>query len=233
MALEFCDKAPRKRGYYENARKLRLLSVIARHPDIREEAKKLLRKTEEDRRDDKYAQGGTHESHRPDPLHRTQHTRLPGYRTTLDQFPPEQFMGEVLVIDCTSLAEGAPITMDFIDSCGDKALQSNFLLFYLGWDQRCGKDTYFGNYPCLNEDVMDYILGGDYKGIGFDVIGLDPIADENLTRHKKLFRHKDILNIENLCNLGECGTDLFHFSCFPLKIRDCDGSPIRAVAWFD
>lgn len=142
-------------------------------------------------------------------------------------------MGEVLVIDCTSLAEGAPITMDFIDSCGDKARQSNFLLFYLGWDQRCGKDTYFGNYPCLNEDVMDYILGGDFKGIGFDVIGLDPIADENLTRHKKLFLHKDILNIENLCILGECGSDLFHFSCFPLKISDCDGSPIRTVARFD
>lgn len=90
-----------------------------------------------------------------------------------------------------------------------------------------------GDYPCLDEEIMDDILAGDFKGIGFDVIGLDPIADENLTRHKKLFRHKDILNIENLCNLGECGTDLFHFSCFPLKIRDCDGSPIRAVAWFD
>ena len=101
------------------------------------------------------------------------------------------------------------------------------------WARRCGKDTYFGNYPCLNEDVMDYILGGDFKGIGFDVIGLDPIADENLTRHKKLFLHKDILNIENLCILGECGSDLFHFSCFPLKISDCDGSPIRTVARFD
>lgn len=154
-------------------------------------------------------------------------------RTTLDQFPPEQFMGEALVIDCTVLSEGEPITMSLIDRCGDKARQADFLLFYLGWDQRWGKDTYFGDYPCLDEAVMDYILAGDYKGIGFDVIGLDPIADENLTRHKKLFRHKDILNIENLCNLGECGTDLFHFSCFPLKIRDCDGSPIRAVAWFD
>jgi kynurenine formamidase len=154
-------------------------------------------------------------------------------RTTLDQFPPEQFMGEALVIDCTVLSEGEPITMSLIDRCGDKARQADFLLFYLGWDQRWGKDTYFGDYPCLDEAVMDYILAGDYKGIGFDVIGLDPIADENLTRHKKLFRHKDILNIENLCNLGACGAELFHFSCFPLKIRDCDGSPIRAVAWFD
>lgn len=39
--------------------------------------------------------------------------------------------------------------------------------------------------------------------------------------------------IENLCNLGLCGDELFWFSCFPLKLANCDGSPIRAVAWFE
>ena len=79
----------------------------------------------------------------------------------------------------------------------------------------------------------DYIIAGNYKGIGFDVIGLDPIADENLTRHKKLFQNKDIVNIENLKDLDKCGKGLFSFSCFPLKLENCDGSPIRAVAWFE
>ena len=55
----------------------------------------------------------------------------------------------------------------------------------------------------------------------------------NLTRHKKLFRDCDIVNIENLKNLDLCGSDLFWFSCFPLKIENSDGSPIRAVAWFE
>ena len=35
------------------------------------------------------------------------------------------------------------------------------------------------------------------------------------------------------CHLDLCGSELFHFSCFPLKLDCCDGSPIRAVAWFD
>ena len=116
---------------------------------------------------------------------------------------------------------------------GDKVKQADFLLFYLGWDVRWGTEAYFGDYPCIDDSVLDFILAGYYKGIGFDVIGLDPIEDENLTRHKKLFQNKDIVNIENLCNLGLCGDDLFWFSCFPLKIADCDGSPIRAVAWFE
>ena len=83
------------------------------------------------------------------------------------------------------------------------------------------------------EDVLNFIISGSYKGIGFDVIGLDPIADSNLTRHKALFKECEIVNIENLKNLELCGSDLFWFSCFPLKIDNCDGSPIRAVAWFE
>ena len=48
-----------------------------------------------------------------------------------------------------------------------------------------------------------------------------------------LFQNKDIVNIENLNGLDKCGKGLFSFSCFPLKLENCDGSPIRAVAWFE
>ena len=157
---------------------------------------------------------------------------FPG-RTTLDQFPAEQFIGKALVIDCRGLKPEAAITIDYLRRYGDLVEQADFLLFHLGWDRFWGTDAYFGNYPCLDDEVMDAVLRGHYKGIGFDVIGLDPIADENLTRHKKLFRDTDILNLENLKNLDQCGDGLFWFSCFPLKLEDCDGSPVRAVAWFE
>ena len=115
--------------------------------------------------------------------------------------------------------------MNSLSRYGNKVQEADFLLFYLGWDARWGTDAYFGDYPCIDDAVMDFILAGDYKGIGFDVIGLDPIDDASLPRHKRLFENKDIVNIENLCNLGLCGDDLFWFSCFPLKIADSDGSP--------
>ena len=154
-------------------------------------------------------------------------------RTTLDQFPADQLIGMALVIDCRVLKEGESITMDFLRKYGEMAEQADFLLFNLGWDERWGTDAYFGDYPCVDEEVLDYIMQGSYKGIGFDVIGLDPIADENLTRHKKLFAACDLVNIENLKNLHLCGSDLFWFSCYPLKLESSDGSPIRAVAWFE
>ena len=154
-------------------------------------------------------------------------------RTTLDQFPASQFIGKALVIDCRALREGEAITMAQLAPYGERVRQADFLLFNLGWDKRWGTESYFGDYPCLDDAVMELILAGDYKGIGFDVIGLDPIADENLTRHKRLFAEKDIVNIENLKDLDLCGGELFSFSCFPLKLENCDGSPVRAVAWFE
>ncbi|MBR5217582.1 MAG: cyclase family protein [Oscillospiraceae bacterium] len=154
-------------------------------------------------------------------------------RTMLDQFPPQQFIGRALVIDCTALGEGESITMEQLRPYGEKVEEADFLLFYTGWDSCWGTDAYFGDYPCIDDEVLDHILAGDYKGIGFDVIGLDPIAGGNLTRHKKLFREKDILNIENLNHLGLCGRDLFWFGCFPLKLENCDGAPVRAMAWWE
>lgn len=154
-------------------------------------------------------------------------------RTTLDEFPPQQFIGKALVIDCRHLKEGDAITLELLSEYGDKPRQADFLLFNLGWDKRWGSESYFGDYPCIDDGLLEYIIAGEYKGIGFDVIGLDPIADENLTRHKKLFEKTDILNIENLANLEQCGSELFWFGCFPLKLENCDGSPIRAMAWFE
>lgn len=154
-------------------------------------------------------------------------------RPALDQFPPSQFMGRALVIDCRRLKAGEAITMDCLAPYGEKAAAADFLLFNTGWDVYWGRDEYFGDYPCLDSHVLDYVIAGSYKGIGFDVIGLDPVADADLPRHKQLFASADIVNIENLTNLPLCGSDLFWFSCFPLKIENSDGSPIRAVAWFD
>ena len=96
-------------------------------------------------------------------------------RTTLDQFPAEQFIGKALVIDCRELTEGQLITMDHIRKYGEKAEQAEFLLFNLGWDRYWGTEAYFGNFPCMDFAVLDYILAGQYKGIGVDAISIDPM----------------------------------------------------------
>ena len=149
-------------------------------------------------------------------------------RTSLDALPAEQFVGKALVIDCRDVGEGGEIGMEYIDKT--LADQADFLLFYTGWDANWGQEKYFGEYPVVSLEVCQYLLDSKKKGVGFDVIGIDPVSDGNLTRHKMLLAQRDIVIIENLTNLDKIEEGLFTFAALPLKYKDADGAPIRAVA---
>lgn len=153
-------------------------------------------------------------------------------RTTLDQCPVDQFAGRALVIDCTELKDGERVPLEFITRYGSKAEAAEFLLFRFGWDKYWGTPAYFGNYPYLSDEAVNYIIRARKKGVGLDVISIDPIADANLTIHRKLFAENEIVIIENLMNLDQVGNDLFWFMALPLKHVDADGSPIRAIAFW-
>lgn len=151
-------------------------------------------------------------------------------RTSLDSFPVEQFIGKGLVINCSDLVEGEKITMRYIDAVKEIADKAEFILFHTGWDQHWGTETYFGEYPTITDEVAEYLISSNKKGVGLDVMGIDSINDESLTIHRKIFAETDIVVIENLTRLGEIGTELFTFCAFPLKYENADGAPVRAVA---
>ncbi len=58
-------------------------------------------------------------------------------------------------------------------------------------------------------------VGKRQKGLGFDTIGIDPIADEGLTRHRLLLSQRDIVIIENLTNLDKIGKVCFSLQPCP------------------
>ena len=150
--------------------------------------------------------------------------------TTLDSFPVEQFVGKGLVIDCSGLHEGERIAMRYIESVREKADQAEFILFRTDWDKRWGTSSYFGEYPYITEEIAEYLISSRKKGVGLDVIGIDPISDGNLTIHKKLFSGSEIVVIENLTRLEEIGDEIFTFCALPIKFDSADGAPIRAIA---
>lgn len=151
-------------------------------------------------------------------------------RTALDALPASQFCGSALVVDCTDAPEGGRIGLERIARQREQADRADFLLLRTGWDARWGTPAYFGEYPVITEEFADYLLATRKKGVGLDVIGIDPIADANLSLHRRLLSQADFVIIENLCNLGACGEGLFSFFALPLKFADSDGAPVRALA---
>lgn len=152
---------------------------------------------------------------------------------TLDAISPEQFIGKALVIDCRSIPVGGDIPLSLVQEQGKNAAQADFLLFNLGWSSKWGAPAYYSGYPCMSYELIEFVISGGYKGIGFDSMSVDPIDSSELSRHRKLLGSRDILIIENLTNLELCGSELFNFCCFPIKFVNSDGAPVRAAAWFE
>lgn len=123
--------------------------------------------------------------------------------------------------------------MDRIMQVKELADQADYLLFRMGWDMRWGQETYYNDYPYITDEVAQYMIDSKKKGVGLDVIGLDPIPDEQLILHHKVLGTNRFVIIENLCNLDKVGKDLFLFCALPLKFANADGAPIRAIAILD
>ncbi len=149
----------------------------------------------------------------------------------LDAFDAEQFVGNALVIDCRALPEHAPIDMALLRTYGEDLTRADFLLFCTGYDKKWGNGAYFGDFPCLDDEALDFVINGKYKGIGSDTMSMDPMGDAMLPRHKRFLSSGDVINVENLKNLDLCvGEGLFRFVCLPLKYAHADGAPARAIA---
>ena len=152
--------------------------------------------------------------------------------TSLERFDASQFVGSALVIDCSSLGEGGRIDMSFIEGCRENAEKADFLLFRTDWNRKWGTGAYFANFPCIAGEVADFIAATGKKGVGLDVISIDPI-DSKLENHKTILGQNTIIIIENLCNLNEIGSGLFTLIAAPLKFEGADGAPARAFALID
>ena len=169
--------------------------------------------------------------------HTGTHIDCPGHlwadRTTLDEMPADQFVGKAVSVDCTDLVAGEIITMDYINRVRKAADESDFILFNTGWDKYWLDEKYFGDFPVINDEVVDYIIETKKKGVGIDSIGIDRIVDMELPIHKRFLKDYEMIIVENLTNLDKVGRGSFLFCALPLKFFNSDGAPTRAVAVLD
>lgn len=141
---------------------------------------------------------------------------------------PDRFFGNGLVIDCRSLNHPRIITKSRLLLYKERLEKAEFVLFHTGWSRYWGGNDYYRDFPVPDADTARYLCQFRLKGIGTDTISFDPVESHDYTVHKILLS-SGISLIENLTNLEALPEDGFLFCCFPLKIKEGDGSPVRAV----
>ena len=132
---------------------------------------------------------------------------LPG-GTTIDRMPPEHYYGGAVVITVPA----------------DALITKKDLEGRLGGAERVV--LHGGGKSYLSKEAADYLAAQKVITIVTDAWSVAPLDNETEI-HQTLFRAK-IAVVENVV-LDHVADGAYVLAAFPVKIKDCDGSPVRAV----
>lgn len=148
----------------------------------------------------------------------------------LDVLPVSQFCGRAVVVDVSHLAPGGVISADFLREQNGVLRSADFVLFYTGWEKKWGTDAYLEDgFPVPDGEAAGYLVSCGLKGVGTDALSIDPLASTDYPAHKTLL-HGGLVVIESLCLKKVVCRKAFRLLALPLKYKDADGAPVRAVA---
>ncbi|MHB8074128.1 cyclase family protein [Desulfosporosinus fructosivorans] len=150
------------------------------------------------------------------------------YGSYLDKLNIEHFIGKATILDFSS-EEIELIDIDRLKQYEATIKNVEFIIIKTGWSEYWGSKKYYEAFPSLTEQSAKWLTKFNLKGIGIDAISIDNIKSTTFAVHKILMQ-KDIIIIENLTNLDSIGNQYFILSIMPLKNKDADGSPIRAIS---
>jgi kynurenine formamidase len=160
----------------------------------------------------------------------------PEAHITIERVPVTRLIGRGARLDCRALKQGDYVSKEFVTAweAGCGALQAgDIVLFDFGWSARWGlrpnDQRYFEEWPGVSREAAVYLLEKSVAALGVDTLSPDPPAALAKNPIHPMVLEKQVLIIENLCNLEQL-PDFFLFLALPLKIRGGSGSPVRAIA---
>jgi len=146
---------------------------------------------------------------------------------TVDKFDVGYFIGKAAVLDMTKVKSGI-IGWEILLLHKSLISKVEYLILKTGWEKYWGDKKYFKGFPALDTVAAEWLGNFKLKGIGIDTISIEPAESKTFPVHRAFFK-KNIIIVENLAHLDKLGNWIFTFSCLPLKFKNGDGSPVRAV----
>ena len=148
--------------------------------------------------------------------------------SSIDQIPVNRFISRAILVKISKTSDEL-ITAGEIEASKIKILEGNSVVFSTSWENEVDNDYYFNHSPGLSEDAAEYLIDKRVNAVCIDSPSIDRGSDINFPVHKLLLS-KDILIVENICNLSKIDNQNFTLIMMPLKLSGASGSPIRAIA---
>jgi len=152
---------------------------------------------------------------------------------TIDEIPLDVLIGPATVADFTGCKALQAIDVaDLKQKVGDKVPPR--LILRTGWSEHFGNLKFYNEYPFLSENAARWLVENGVRLIAMDTPSPDNPAHSRGTpkdspNHKVLLGAGVVL-VEYLTNLRSLTASEVELIVMPLKLRGCDGSPVRCVA---
>lgn len=104
------------------------------------------------------------------------------------------------------------------------------VVFQTGWNDNLARKDFFEKNPGLSQSAATYLASKKISLVGIDSPSIDVGSGKSFSAHITLLK-KDVLILENLCNLDKIKRTHFGIVALPLKLHGATGSPVRAVAF--
>jgi arylformamidase len=128
-------------------------------------------------------------------------------------------MGKAKVFDLTHVVD----KIDLADIKGFSIEENDFVIFKT---KNSLSEEFDFNFIYVNEKAAIYLAAKKIRGIGIDGLGIERSQEGNPTHKILLSNNIIILEGLRLKSVEENEYDLF---CLPLKIKNVEASPVRAI----
>ena len=140
---------------------------------------------------------------------------------TVDQVPPERLIGKALVVEITGVAE---IGRKDLERLRIKGVER--LLLKTDNSELWKTHGFVHDYAALSVDGARFLLEAGVKLVGIDYLSVESVEGDGEIH--RLLLDNGVLILEGI-TLADVTPGEYELICLPLKIKDGDGAPVRAL----
>jgi kynurenine formamidase len=151
----------------------------------------------------------------------------------IDQVPLDVLVGPARVLNFTPCQPLQVIDVPQLQEKLGGEVPARIIL-RTDWSERFGQMPFYTQYPFLSENAARWLVENGVRLIAMDTPSPDNPAHSRGTpkdspNHKVLLGAGVVL-VEYVCNLISLTSQDVELVVLPLKLKDCDGSPVRCIA---
>ncbi len=141
--------------------------------------------------------------------------------TGADKAPLDSLYGECKVIDLTKAKN--KITADDLKSF---KIEKGDIILLKTYNSIRGYEQFYNDYIYIDDSAAKYLAEKKVKTVGIDHLSVKQLGNRESQTHQILIGNMTVF--EGL-DLSKVKPGKYIFAGLPLKIKDCDGAPARAI----